>query len=526
MSRPSLRSRCAFARLRSPVLFAVLLAPGLLAQAVHYELAIADVDAQTAVVRATFPAAGKDTVELFLPVWSPGFYRAQDYSKNVMSFNASGGGTVLAVEQPRPNRWRIATNGAAEVTAAYTLHCARASVTENQIASDFAVFCGPATFVGEVGAAARAHSVHVTLPPGWAHVATGMAPRAGGGADEFTAPDYDRLLDAPIVLGAVATTAFDVLGARHEWAQFGNASKFDAPALVKVLQPVTAEVCRTFGAVPFEHYVFLAGFRNSNGGLEHLDSALVTVGSMQRADDTGFLSFLAHEYTHAFNVKRLRPVELGPFDYENPPRTDSLWIAEGLTTWFGELALARAGVIQSEDWLRLLTAHVQRLQRSPGRVRQTLADASNSVWQSSNSGVGGDPRTTVSYYVKGPVVGFLLDARLRKASDCKYGLDELMRRAYAKYSGTKGFTPAEFEAIAAEVAGSDQRAFFDAALRSTAELDYDEALEWFGLGFLHSDPRAEADHNWELHVRGNATPEQRAHLRTLLAPSPALSTPK
>src|SRR5262245_60991194 len=205
MTRSGPLSRRAYA-----ALFAVLLAPCVLAQAVHYELRIADVEDHTAEVRATFPAAGKDAIELFLPVWSPGFYRVQDYCKDVVTFAASGDGKALDVEQPKKNRWRVATHGAAAVTATYSLQCTRASVTENQIANDFAVFCGPATFVGEVGAAPRAHEVHVALPDGWRDVATALLPLAGGDGRTFTAPDYDRLLDAPIVLGTVATTAFDV----------------------------------------------------------------------------------------------------------------------------------------------------------------------------------------------------------------------------------------------------------------------------------------------------------------------------
>jgi predicted metalloprotease with PDZ domain len=323
------------------------------------------------------------------------------------------------------------------------------------------------------------------------------------------------------VLGTIASSSFDVLGARHEWAQFGDAGDWDTGTLVPKLQKIATELCSTFGDVPFARYVFLAGFRNANGGLEHLDSTLLSMNRRQRPDDPGTLSFVAHEYAHAFNVKRLRPVELGPFDYEHPPTTPSLWIAEGLTTWFGDLALARAGAITNEQWLALVSGHVRGLQQAPGRKRQTLADASTSVWTSSRSGVGGDPRSTISYYVKGPVVGFVLEARLRAASGGEHGLDEVMRRAYARYSGARGFTPEQFEAIAAEVAGSDQRAFFDLALRSTDELDYAETLQWFGLEFRAVADDAPREQRHALQVRADASDEQRAHLRTLLAPTPA-----
>lgn len=506
------------------LIFASLPASSLWAQEVRYELNIADVGKSLASVTATFPATGKDTVELFLPVWSPGFYRIENYHEQLSQFVAhDGDGKLLEVTQPRPNRWRIATHGALAVVVSYELLCTRGSVTHNQIAPRFAVFCGPATFVGEVGAAPRAQSVQLSLPADWHNSACGLPAAHDGKAHHYTAIDYDWLLDSPIVLGDIATKTFDVLGVRHEWAQFGDAGAWDTDLLAKNMQPVAAELCSAFGVVPFDRYVFLAGFRNANGGLEHLASTLLSVNKRQRPDDPNFLSFVAHEYAHAFNVKRLRPKELGPFDYENPPSTPSLWISEGLTTWYGDLALARSGTIPAAAWLGMVSGQIRSLQSSPGRKRQTLAEASLSVWTGSMSGTGGDPRMTISYYVKGPVVGFVLEARLRVATAGKLGLDEVMRRAYARYSGPQGFLPEQFEAIAAEVAGGNQQAFFDRALRSTEELDYAEALAWYGLRFRAVAEDAPREQRWQLEVVEDATPEQQEHLRVLLAPTPAPS---
>lgn len=489
--------------------------------AVRYELRIVDIATQRAAITATFPTQGKDALELFLPLWSPGFYRAQDYHEDVLDFTARAGTAQASVERPRPNRWRIATGGAAEVVVEYSLRCARGSVTQNQIAEGFAVFCGPATFVGEVGAEPRPHRVHVTLPAGWPTVSTGLPSTPGTAAFDYTARDYDWLLDSPFVLGKITTTSFDVHGARHEWAQFGEPGAWPTAELVPKLQQIAGELCGTFGDVPFERYVFLAGFRRANGGLEHLDSTLLSVDARQSPSDPDFLSFVAHEYAHAFNVKRLRPLELGPFDYEQPPTTPSLWISEGLTTWFGDLALVRTGTLDTKAWLALVADNVRSLQNAAGRKRQTLADASRSVWTGSLSGTGGDPRTTISYYVKGPAVGFVLEARLRVASNGRAGLDALMHAAYARYGGAKGFTPEQFEALAAEFAGSDQQAFFDRALRSCEELDYTEALDWFGLRFAPVAPDAPRSAHWALEVHPEATAAQREHLQALLAPSPA-----
>jgi predicted metalloprotease with PDZ domain len=226
-----------------------------------------------------------------------------------------------------------------------------------------------------------------------------------------------------------------------------------------------------------------------------------------------WLSFVSHEYFHAFNVKRLRPVELGPFDYETPPSTKSLWIAEGLTTYFGELIITRAGLATPAEYLAALSSHIGSLQNARGRLVQSLEDASLDVWASGTSGVGRDAATKLSYYVKGPVVGFLLDARIRRATGGTKGLDDVMRLAYRRYSGERGFTPEQFRATAEEVAGADLKEWFRKALASTEELDYREALDWFGLRFAPSDDPAKA---WKLEVREDAGEAQKAHFRALI----------
>jgi predicted metalloprotease with PDZ domain len=223
---------------------------------------------------------------------------------------------------------------------------------------------------------------------------------------------------------------------------------------------------------------------------------------------------VSHEYFHAFNVKRLRPIELGPFDYEKEPHTPSLWVSEGLTTYYGDLIPARAGVVDRDYALSQLSSHIKRLQSSPGRLVQTLEQASSEVWTSSFSGVGGGPKT-VSYYIKGPIVGFLLDAKIRRATAGSKSLDDLMRLAYERYSGEKGFTPEQFRHTAEEVAGVDLKEWFRRALASTEELDYSEALDWFGLRFMQ--PRdGEPANSWKLEALPNATVDQKRHVNEWL----------
>jgi predicted metalloprotease with PDZ domain len=206
-------------------------------------------------------------------------------------------------------------------------------------------------------------------------------------------------------------------------------------------------------------------------------------------------------------------VELGPFDYEKPPRTTGLWVAEGLTSYYGDLLVCRAGLGDSNAYLARLSGDIGRLQKTPGRLVQTLEQASADVWTSSMSGVGGGAKT-VSYYVKGPVVGFLLDAKIRRATNGAKSLDDVMRLAYRRYGGEKGFTAEQFRQAAEEVAGVELKESFRKWLATTDELDYTEALEWFGLRFA---PGEGGQTTWRLEARADATAAQRGRLRAWLS---------
>ena len=238
--------------------------------------------------------------------------------------------------------------------------------------------------------------------------------------------------------------------------------------------------------------VFLNVFRQGGGGLEHKNSTLLTAAPPRAAypaRNFRWLSFVSHEYFHAFNVKRLRPVELGPFDYEHPPTTSSLWIAEGFTSYYGELIVVRSRAGHDRTISsRHVSSHIDQLQNSPGRLVQSLEQSSLDVWSSGTSGVGRNRDKTVNYYVKGPIVGFLLDARIQRATAGKKSLDDVMRQAYKLYGGERGFTPDQFRLTAQEIAGVDLKEWFRKNISSTEELDYTEALDWFGLRFAPDPP--------------------------------------
>jgi len=488
------------------------------ADSIAYTIRIPDPGLQVVDIEATFPTDGAPAVDLMMAVWSPGFYRVENYATRVQSLSASTpAGIALTVEQPAPNRWRIGTGGEPAVVVTYRLLCQGRSVTTNWVGEDYAIFNGPATFITLADEPPRPHEVRLELPPEWSQSATSLDVIPGT-THEYIAPDFDVLADSPIVAGRLRVHEFDVAGSVHALVDFGEVDGWDGARAAERLARIAGEQRRLMGGLPFRRYVFLNALRRGGGGLEHLNSTLLTTSPGQSdAPTLRWLKFASHEYFHAFNVKRLRPVELGPFDYEQPPSTASLWIAEGLTTYYGDLAVVRAGLGTVEDHLSGLSSQIRQLQTSPGRLRQTLEQSSLDVWTGSSSGVGVDTSAGVSYYVKGAVVGLLLDARIRRITGGRRSLDDVMRLAYARYSGERGFTPPEFQAVVADVVGADLSGFFRLALASTDELDYGEMLDWFGLRFAEpgsSDP----ERAWALEVRPDATPEQASRLERWLTP--------
>lgn len=481
------------------------------AEPIVYTVKVSAPETHYAEIRGVYPTKGRDVIDLMMPVWSPGFYRVENYASRVEDLFARsvGDDRALVVERPRLNRWRVQAKGATRVEVTYRLLCDGRSVTTNTVNQSLLVLNPAAALITMASDLNRPHEIRLELPGAWEPAVSGLAPARAGAKNHFLARDYDTLVDRPILAGDLSVREFTVGGVKHQLVDAGTRDQWDAAAAARDLEKIVRGARDYWGLLPFGRYVFLNVFRPGGGGLEHGNSTLLTSSPEMKTPTLRWLSFVAHEYFHAFNVKRLRPVELGPFEYEKPPSTSSLWISEGLTTYGADLVIARAGLCTTDEFLTLLSNHIGALQGSPGRLKQTLEQASLDVWNSGTSGVGRDPENLVSYYVKGPVVGFLLDARIQRATAGKKSLQDVMRLAYRRYSGARGFTADEFRKTAEDVAKTDLGASFRSWLASTEELDYGEALDWFGLKF--ADPKP-----WQLTVRADASPDQTKRLERWL----------
>ena len=484
-----------------------------------YTIGFPDPAAHSFTVQVAVPTANRPSVDLMMAIWSPGFYGLQNYADRVSHVAATADdGTPLEVAKPSPSRWTVATGGRPSFTMTYIVAAPRGTNLSNGVTDTSAVIIGPATYITlvEPSGTPRRADVQLDLPPAWKGSMTSLDAAPDGKPNHYTAPDYDVLADSPILAGVdLTTTAFTVGGIEHDWTYLGRA-EWDGSKVVGMLTPLIEEHIRFWRSLPYRKYAFLniVMDRPGGSGVEHLNSvAITTSGKEPVTAEARFreASFVSHEYFHAMNVKRLRPIELGPFDYEHPPVTTGLWVAEGLTSYFGDLLAERSGVGTPADYLNLESKHITDLQtKQPGRLVQTLEQASAQMFER----LPADRR--VDYYVKGPIVGLVLDAHIRHLTNDRRSMDDVMRLEYRRWSGARGYTADEFSQTVSDAAGVDVGALLHTLVATTAEVDYTEMLDWFGLRFAPSDDPAKA---WTLEVRPDASPAQQQHFTAFMAQS-------
>ena len=455
-------------------------------------------------VEAVYPTAGASNITLMMAVWTPGSYLVREYARNVEDVVARpvGAETPLKFEKVRKNRWRIDTGGAAAVRVNYRVYAHEMAVQGNWVDAGFAMLNGAPTFLTLADdKAPRPHHVSLNLPAGWQKSFTGLADAGDATPHHYIAPDYDTLVDCPIYAGSPAVYEFQVDGKPHYLVNEGEAGVWDGPKSAKDVESIVKAERDFWGFLPYDKYIFFNMITETGGGLEHKNSTLLMTSrwaTRKRESYLNWLYLVSHEYFHTWNVKRLRPVELGPFDYENEVTTRSLWIAEGLTSYYDRLFVRRAGLCTTADVLAgdppsagggddKAKNDIERLHETPGRLVQPLELASHDAWIKFYRRDENTANTGISYYTKGSVVGWLIDAKIREATSNTKSLDDVMRLAYQRYSGERGYTPAQFREIASEVAGVDLSEFFHKALDTTDELDYTQAMAWFGLKF--ADPK-------------------------------------
>lgn len=420
---------------------------------------------------------------LVMPVWTPGSYMVREFARHVQDFAAKdSSGRSLQWEKTNKYTWRIATGGAREWQATYRVYANELSVRTNQLNSDHAFWNNAALLMYLDGFLQAPSTLRVVAPQPW-KIATGL-PSAG--KNTFRAENFDILYDSPVEVSNFKTISFEVKGVPHRIVIDGDGN-YDAEAMKRDVQKIVASSVELMdGEIPYRDYTFILHLRsNTGGGLEHLNSTALgfrRFGFKPETGYRGFLSLVAHEFFHLWNVKRIRPDALGPFDYTNENYTKLLWVAEGVTSYYDPLIQRRAGLITEKDYLAEFARAFQNLQKIPGRLVMSAEESSFDTWikyyrQDENS-----VNSQVDYYDKGSILGFLLDLEIRKLSKNAKSLDDVMRHLYTDfYKKDRNYTPADFQKVSEQMAGASLEDFFARYVRGREELDYNRGLIAAGL---------------------------------------------
>ena len=426
----------------------------------------------------------EETQNFKLPVWTPGYYRIMDYAKNVLNFKAEdGSGNPLDWVKTTKNTWHVESGGTDSLIIAYDVYAFSRSVAESFLDEARAFICPTGVFMHVEGALDQ--SVSVTFHP---HdpthlISTGLDPVAGG-PNTFAATDFDILYDCPVLIGKLEILRFEIQGTPHTIA-IENLGNFDKDRFTADIQKVCEGAVRLIGEIPFRHYTFLM-MERGGGGLEHLNSMAVFYNPAGWDNPAGYkrwLAFIAHEYYHLYNVKRIRPIALGPFDYDRENYTNMLWVSEGFSVYYEYLILRRTGFLYRDEFFDRVREFISAFENRPGRLFQSARESSFDTWMKFFDRSENSANTTISYYDKGAALGLLLDLKIRHETGNRRSLDDVMRTLYFDYYKKKnrGFTDAEFRTECERAAGCALSKIFDVFVPTVQDIDYAKYFTYAGL---------------------------------------------
>lgn len=478
----------------------------------HYTISLADTANHYFHVTLKCKGWKANELDLKMPQWMPGYYQIMHYAKSIEDLKAKdAAGKTIAAINTNENTWHLSGLKNQAFTVSYKVKAEKQFVANSYVDGDHAYLIPAALFFHINGYINTPVTIKLDMPKQWKNIATGLQ-AVSGKQNEFFAPDFDILYDSPLLAGDLQELpAFTVKGIRHRFIGY-KMSSFDAAAFMSNLQKVVESASNIIGDIPYKDYTFI-GIGPGRGGIEHLNNTTVSFDGKELNNAEGMnrmMNFLAHEYFHHYNVKRIRPFELGPFDYDKGSRTNLLWISEGLSVYYEYLTVMRAGLINEQTLLQDFEGNMNAHENNPGRLYQSLVQASYETWTDGPFGKQGiDANKSISYYDKGPLVGLLLDFTIRHATNNSKSLDDVMRLLYWQYYRglNRGFTDAEFQLACETVAGISLTSFFD-YVYTTKELDYNAVLGHAGLKVIVELDRTNSKKKFTIQLKEDITQEQ------------------
>jgi predicted metalloprotease with PDZ domain len=449
-----------------------------------------------------------DGQEFTLPAWIRGSYMIRDFARNIVSLNAYCETNRIPLRKIDKQTWKLEPS-AGPVTLEYNVYAWDLSVRAAHLDNTHGYFNGPSVFLavkGQETAQCRLKISPAETDAGqsWS-VWTGLSPLSidERGYGDYLVPDYEALLDYPVEMGELAVSSFEIQGVPHKFAVSGR-QRMDLQRVVEDLEKICAVHISLFGEMPVDNYLFLLWVVGKGyGGLEHRNSTSLMISREdlpvkgEKKVTPGYrklLGLCSHEYFHLWNVKRITPEVFQQQGLAEEVYTRQLWVFEGITSYYDDLALVRSGVISRKAYLGMLAETVTRVMRGSGRLKQTLEESSFDAWTKFYKQDENAPNSIVSYYAKGALFALALDLKIRLDSGGSRSLDDVMRLLWKQHGRIgKGLPEGAFETVTAEASGLELDEFFSLGVRSTEELPLAELLGKYGINMSMLPAKSSSD---------------------------------
>jgi predicted metalloprotease with PDZ domain len=427
-------------------------------------------------------------VEVKLPVWAPGSYLVREFSKNINLVKAfTKDGKALKVSKKSKNAWVIDAGSEKNIQVKYEVYSFEVSVRTPFLDLSHGFVSGSGIFMYVDKAKNQAGTLTVFPHESFKRISTSLpfAETDKSNGQRFLFENYDQLVDCPLEIGNQEIFEFTSAGVTHTVAMYGEAN-YDVNDLKRDMAKIVEAETAVFGINPNKNYTFIVhNVVDGQGGLEHMNSCVLSVNRWTYAGQqyVDFLNLVAHEYFHLWNVKRIRPIELGPFNYDEENYTSLLWVMEGFTSYYDELILRRTGFYSEETFLAKLQSSINYVEGTPGSRVQPVAHASFDAWVKAYRPNENSSNTSMTYYSRGSVLASVIDAMIVAESDGKKCLDHFMQQLYKTYyEGLKrGFSEAEFKQELAKFMGKNMDEFFLKYVDGTEIIPYKEFYAPVGL---------------------------------------------
>lgn len=453
---------------------------------IHYFVAMSSPESHLFEVTLTVENWQEKTLDLKMPVWTPGSYLVREYSRHLQNFtaNSTENKINLTWEKIAKNHWLINTKNESNITIKYQIYANDLTVRTNHLDATHGYFNGAALFLNIPNYENLPLKITINIPQSSWEVSTSL-PKINSLENTFLAENFDTLVDSPFEIGTQKIYNFEVENKPHQWVIWGEGN-IEIEKLIKDTEKIIKTEEKIFGNLPYDNYFFLLHLSAGGfGGLEHKNCCVLNYprfGFKKQEKYYRFIQLVAHEYFHLWNVKRIRPKALETFDYDQENYTTSLWFSEGTTSYYDMIIPLRAGIYNHKTFFELLSKDISQYLTIPGRNIQPLGESSFDAWIKLYRRDAYSNNNQISYYLKGQFVTLLLDLLIRNNTDNEKSFDDVMKAMWLKFGQQEiGFTPEQLQVEIEAIANTNLREFFHLYLDTTAGLPFNQYFEPFGL---------------------------------------------